>query len=263
MRPILLDASLERDLASIVHKEIRNSDIVVIRNMFGIGGNLLSAYEYQNFMSMIGRMWTTDDELKAETKFQLPGYPAIIELTHDGLLGSKALPLHSDASHHPARPYPSRSLYPVELPDDESATTSWYSMTEALNTMGGPFQQKYRDVVCWHEPAYGTGWAGRWAKLIELDPWSGTEYLAFDEIFIKRFNRLVQTPWGKQERTLMDSEEVEDLKKLIRGCIMAPYVHVWKPGDLVIWNNRGTVHSRTQVTPGKARRMWRITFDRN
>jgi taurine dioxygenase len=37
------------------------------------------------------------------------------------------------------------------------------------------------------------------------------------------------------------------------------YEHVWRPGDLVVWDNRSCIHARTDFDPDERRRMRRIT----
>lgn len=256
MRVLELDNPM--DLATEINQGLKRNDLVVVRNVKSINGSLLSASEYTNLMNQVGRIWTTNDELKAELRFQLPGYPEIIELTHDGLLGAKSLPLHSDASHHPARPYPARALLPVVLPGDESAETSWISTYDTGEPKFAPLRELLPRLVGWHGPAYGTGWPGRWSPLLEVDPWSGRQYVSYDRIFVKKLAWI--TPSGPEELDQHDYDYVVGEVRVFQDSRPA-YTHVWKSGDLLIWNNRGTLHSRTAVTPGHSRTMWRITFD--
>lgn len=37
------------------------------------------------------------------------------------------------------------------------------------------------------------------------------------------------------------------------------YEHVWRPGDLVLWDNRSCLHARTHFDPGERRRLRRVT----
>ena len=36
------------------------------------------------------------------------------------------------------------------------------------------------------------------------------------------------------------------------------YEHVWREGDLVVWDNRSCVHARTDFDPGQRRRLRRV-----
>jgi hypothetical protein len=267
MTPFLIDADRESDLIGAIRHGLVVNPLIVCRNVRGMSNDRrLSAYEYVNVMRLIGRPWTTADELAAEIRYQVAGFPEIIEIAHDGLLGSKKLPMHSDGSHHPARPYPGRALLPVVLPEDGRTTTLFYD----LRTMGGAAREIVHDEIsdgidplsirCWHQPAYGTGWAGRWQRLLDIDPRTGEEFLAFDEVFINRM-RSGNGQFGSEE---WGAKIVVHFRNLMATRIrqIAPYYeHHWEPNDLLIWVNRGLAHTRDSVTPGQERRMWRITFD--
>jgi taurine dioxygenase len=38
------------------------------------------------------------------------------------------------------------------------------------------------------------------------------------------------------------------------------YVHVWRPGDLLMWDNRCALHARTDFSPTERRLMRRVTI---
>jgi taurine dioxygenase len=38
------------------------------------------------------------------------------------------------------------------------------------------------------------------------------------------------------------------------------YEHVWRPGDLLMWDNRCTLHARTDFSPTERRLMRRVTI---
>jgi taurine dioxygenase len=38
------------------------------------------------------------------------------------------------------------------------------------------------------------------------------------------------------------------------------YEHVWRPGDLLMWDNRCTLHARTDFSPDERRLMRRVTI---
>ena len=264
IRVLQIDAMETLDIAGAIRNGLRDNELIAVRNLWGLKG-ALSPYEYTNLMTQVGRLWTTDDELAAESKFQLPNYPGIIELSDDGLLGDKKLPPHSDASHHPARPYPCRSLLPTVLPPDGSGQTTWYSMYDVAEMMDGFLSMgpRYDQVVCWHQAAYGTGWPGRWAPLVEVDPWSGRRYISYSKLFVRHHSRRIKDCNGYDQLVPLGDDEIVNLQREIEACvdISRSYTHNWSLGDLLVWNNSGTAHSRTAIGSGHSRRMWRITFD--
>ena len=65
---------------------------------------------------------------------------------------------------------------------------------------------------------------------------------------------------------LADEEERKKLIYELSAFATQPtfgYAHRWAPGDLVIWDNRRTMHAATELLDGpggsEARRMWRVT----
>ena len=61
----------------------------------------------------------------------------------------------------------------------------------------------------------------------------------------------------------MTTEESEGLLKFLTDHAHRPefcYVHRWRPGDVVMWDNRAAQHYPVMNRPeGEARRMWRVT----
>jgi taurine dioxygenase len=60
----------------------------------------------------------------------------------------------------------------------------------------------------------------------------------------------------------LDSAASDDLLSELFSYIEAPdnvYEHVWEQGDLVLWDNRCTLHARTDFNPTEARVMRRVT----
>jgi hypothetical protein len=257
---LVLDASVSTNLAGDIKKAFETKSLIVVRNLTGAMGGRLSAYEYTNLIKEIGRVWSTADELAAESRFQLKDYPEIIKITHDGLLGNKLLPIHSDGSHHPSRPWPGRALLPVILPKDSATVTKFYDLYSVVDEVSEWFEDNEyvsdpNDIRCWHQPAYGTGWAGRWNRLFEIHPRTGQTFVAFDETFIRRI--VCKTNEWTPEEVASEKVEVADI---IRNQAQS-YEHQWLPTDLLLWDNRGLAHSRTAISSGEQREMWRITFD--
>jgi taurine dioxygenase len=59
----------------------------------------------------------------------------------------------------------------------------------------------------------------------------------------------------------LPEEESDALLERLFGLIESPefvYVHKWRPGDLLIWDNRSTVHARTDFDPNERRLLRRF-----
>jgi taurine dioxygenase len=61
----------------------------------------------------------------------------------------------------------------------------------------------------------------------------------------------------------MDQDESDELLDTIYRHIEQPrfiYEHVWRPGDLLMWDNRCTLHARTDFDPAERRKLRRMTL---
>ncbi len=61
----------------------------------------------------------------------------------------------------------------------------------------------------------------------------------------------------------MDAGESAALLETLYGHVEQPrfvYEHVWKPHDLVMWDNRCTLHARTDFDPAERRKLRRMTI---
>jgi len=57
-----------------------------------------------------------------------------------------------------------------------------------------------------------------------------------------------------------ESEELLDLLFVHQERPEFVYEHVWRPGDLLMWDNRCTLHARTDFSPDERRLMRRVTI---
>jgi taurine dioxygenase len=61
----------------------------------------------------------------------------------------------------------------------------------------------------------------------------------------------------------MDADESRDLLETLYDHVEQPrfvFEHVWRPGDLVMWDNRCTLHARTDFDPSERRKLRRMTL---
>jgi taurine dioxygenase len=61
----------------------------------------------------------------------------------------------------------------------------------------------------------------------------------------------------------MDSKEGRDILEFLFEHQERPefvYEHVWRPGDVVLWDNRSCLHARTDFDPNERRRLRRVTM---
>ena len=61
----------------------------------------------------------------------------------------------------------------------------------------------------------------------------------------------------------LDRDESDELLETLYSHVEQPqfvYEHVWRPGDLVMWDNRCTLHARTDFDPVERRKLRRMTI---
>jgi len=61
----------------------------------------------------------------------------------------------------------------------------------------------------------------------------------------------------------LDAQESEELLTLLFDHQEQPkfiYEHVWRPGDILMWDNRCTLHARTDFPAGERRLLRRVTI---
>ena len=60
----------------------------------------------------------------------------------------------------------------------------------------------------------------------------------------------------------MDADESHALLEMLYDHVEQPcfvHEHAWRPGDLVMWDNRCTLHARTDFDPAERRKLRRMT----
>jgi taurine dioxygenase len=190
-----------------------------------------------------------DAQMTPERQLEITGWlgPVIVEGTAWTVLdnaepaGRKELPFHSDITFMEF-PLAGISLYPQELPANSTSTTyvsnsvAWQQLPEAL-------QKKLRNLKARHyfdaSDEVGFDWPvfEYWHPVCLLHPKSGQPLLFVTEHHVDRIENM----------TVVRGAEL--LKKLC-ATLYAPerrYEHVWRRGDLLIWDNLAIQHARTRA----------------
>ena len=164
-----------------------------------------------------------------------------------GALGNSELPFHSDLSYMP-EPGTISILYAVEVPPS-GGDTSWASSYAAYDALSADLQNELRLLRAVHrhdreqqnppEPAA--------QPIIRKHPLTDRKVLYVNPQFT---------------RFIVGMEAIESeglLKRLFQHVTDARFVytHQWRPGDLVMWDNRCTMHRRESLDNKDRRIMWR------
>jgi taurine dioxygenase len=177
-----------------------------------------------------------------------------------GSLGAGEAVWHTDMSYLPEPPKASL-LYALEIPA-EGGNTSFCNMYAALERLSAALRQRVAGLQVKHDGTYNSGGylrqgvvasddprtaAGTLHPLICRHPDSGREMLYLG----RRRNAWLAG---------LDLAESEALLDALWAGMDAPeigYTHRWRVGDLVLWDNRCTMHRRDAFDPASRRVMHR------
>lgn len=183
------------------------------------------------------------------TKILMPEHPEIAVLDSrqsDKDTKGKAIPTgsrnwHTDHTNH-ARPPKITMLYAVKLPS-KGGDTSFANMQAAYAGLPAAEQEKLAPLITVNVIEQDTGNVGDDARqaltkapqrhpLIRTHPETG--------------KKAIYVHPGKTER--IDGMEPEDSRAFVQDLLARAiqpdmtYRHTWQPGDLVLWDNRATLH---------------------
>ena len=167
---------------------------------------------------------------------------------------------HSDSSF---KRVPSKfSLLSARTIPGEGGNTEFADMRAAWDTLDPAQQAECRDLICEHSQLYSRGKLGftdfteeeriKWApvlqRLVRRHPRTGrlSLYLA------SHAGGIVGWPVPEARMFLMDLTEHATQRQFV-------YAHEWRQWDLVMWDNRVTMHRARRYDHTKARDMHRTT----
>ena len=196
-----------------------------------------------------------------------PGYPEVYIVSNVldqqgepiGALGDGEAAWHTDMSYAPQPPDASM-LYSLEIPARGGDT--WFaSMKAALAGMPKALVQRIRTLDIKHDGTYDSGGFLRKGLKASNDPRTsvGTPH----PIIIEHPASGEPTLYlGRRRNAYIMGLEVAESERLLDEIWSfvesALYRHRWEVGDLVLWDNRTTMHRRDAFDP-KARRVMHRT----
>lgn len=177
-----------------------------------------------------------------------------------GSLGHGEMTFHTDKCYR-EKPHRTSFLYGIEIPS-EGGHTKFASLYAAYNSMSEDLKRRLDDAFVMQGHQYG-GY-GRLDLSIDLkdmhhfrqplvvtNPGSGRKAL-----YLSRLN----TMWIED----MDRDESEAILGPLFDVTEDPanmYEHVWRKGDLVMWDNLACLHARTDWPEGEMRMLRRCTTE--
>jgi taurine dioxygenase len=195
-----------------------------------------------------------------------PGFPEVYIVSNVldergapiGALGDGEAAWHTDMSYAPQPPDASM-LYALEIPPRGGDT--WFaSMTAALARMPAPLVAQILPLDVKHDGTYDSGGNVRKGLRASDDPRSsvGTPHPAVIQHPVSGRAALYL---GRRRNAYMIGLELDQSERLLdelwRYVETAVYRHRWALGDLVLWDNRTTMHRRDAFDPRSRRVMHR------
>lgn len=191
-----------------------------------------------------------------------PPVVAISNFAEGGLLGDMELGAHSDLQFMPV-PLLGAMLHAVEVPV-HGGETSWSNLYQAYEELPAATRSEIAGLQVYAFNPY----AGRGALRDLAGP--NQKYMAGEAPPF--YHPLVRTHPATGRKSLFcsqlstaiagwDAEQSAALLKSLRAHVDQDhlyYHHKWRPGDVVLWDNRCTNHKRTAIKPGERRLLYRV-----
>jgi taurine dioxygenase len=188
----------------------------------------------------------------------------VSNVAEGGVLGHGELSCHSDLPYLPV-PVLGSALYAIEVPSS-GGETSWSNLYEAYGALDDGTKAEIANVkVCAINPMVG--------RMHNVSGGSGHRYTPYR---IPTFpHPLVRTHPETGRKSLFvsyasyeligldDPDRAQELLARLQAHVDQDrwyYTHRWRPGDLVIWDNRCTNHKRTAFNPSDRRVMRRVVM---
>jgi taurine dioxygenase len=165
---------------------------------------------------------------------------------------------HSDQSYL-AEPSIATVLYAMDVPA-KGGNTIFASGLRAYDAL--PEDLKRRLAHCEAEHAYDQltspsrrpehvpeGWKHAVHPVFRVHPPTGRTAIYVSRLMTRSIVGMTSEESRQTLDMLFDHQERAEFS----------YEHVWRPGDLVVWDNRSCIHARTDFDPAEPRRLRRMT----
>jgi len=167
---------------------------------------------------------------------------------------------HSDSSF---KEVPAKfSLLSARIVPERDGNTEFADMRAAWDALDPELQAQCRDLICEHSQLHSRGKLGfdqfseeeriKWApvrqRLVRRHPRSGRNSLFLSA----HAGTIIGWPMPEARLLLMDLTEHATQRAFV-------YAHVWRQWDLVMWDNRVTMHRARRVDASQVRDMRRTT----
>jgi taurine dioxygenase len=217
-----------------------------------------------------------DDQVRFAEKFGPPAvihtkqfvrnHPAVMLISNIredgrpiGALPDGEMHFHTDQCHQ-ERPAMASMLYAIEVPR-AGGNTLFANGYKAYETLPEAIKVRIAGRKALNAYDYDTAAMKRGTRLAEgvpsylhpvvrTHPATGRKALYVNRLMTVRIEGLPEDESDELLDTLFAHQERREFV----------YEHVWRPGDLLMWDNRCTLHARTDFSPDERRLMRRVTI---
>jgi taurine dioxygenase len=176
-----------------------------------------------------------------------------------GALPDGEMQFHSDQCHQ-ERPAMASMLYAIEIPS-VGGNTLFANAYRAYETLPARIKERIDDLRALNAYDYDSGATMRSTKVaadapsyvhpvVRRHPATGRKALYINRLMTRRIEGVPEDESEALLNLLFDHQEQREFV----------YEHVWRPGDLLMWDNRCTLHARTDFSAAERRLLRRVTI---
>ena len=195
----------------------------------------------------------------------LPGIMLISNIRENGepigALPDGEMMFHHDMIHAEV-PSKATMLYSVEIPST-GGNTLFASGYAAYDTLDPALRQKLEGKKAMHHYNYGSTIKGDGRGTVAFSEQTHPVFRTHDDtgrkaVYVNRLMtvKVVDMPEDESERLLNAVYDHAEKREFV-------YEHVWRVGDLLLWDNRCSSHARTDFPSTERRLMLRTTVEGN
>jgi taurine dioxygenase len=174
-----------------------------------------------------------------------------------GALPDGEMHFHTDQCHQ-ATPAKATMLYAIEVPSKggntlfSNAYTAYETLPEDIKhrIVGRRALNAYTTDTTLRTANYDDAKSSYWHPVVRTHPATGCKALYVNRLMTREIEGLPREESDVILQKLFDHQEQQ---KFV-------YEHVWRPGDILMWDNRCTLHARTDFPAGERRLLRRVTI---
>jgi len=173
-----------------------------------------------------------------------------------GALPDGEMHFHTDQCHQ-ATPAKATMLYAIEVPRQggntlfANAYTAYETLPEDIRRRiaGRRALNAYTSDTMLRSANYDDAKSSYWHPVVRAHPATGRKALYVNRLMTRQIEGL---PRAESDTLLQQLFDHQEQPKFV-------YEHVWRVGDILMWDNRCTLHARTDFSAGERRLLRRVT----